>query len=63
MAMLPSSATTISQCQVRMVSPTITSSVTTSAVKVMATTWRNSSWRSRKDPYMIILPVVEWREG
>ena len=46
----------ISQCQVRMVSATIMSSVRIRDVNEMATTWMNSSSNKSKAPNMITPP-------
>ena len=54
--MLASSATSISGCQVLMVRATMVNSVRIRAVKLMATTWINSSSKSNRAPNMIIPP-------
>ena len=55
-ARLKSSEKTMSQCQVRTVRATISSSVRMREVKVMATTWTNSDSKSRNAPYIIMPP-------
>jgi hypothetical protein len=56
MARLNTSARTIAQCHVRIVNATINNSVNMSDVKVIATTWINSSSNNKNAPYIIIPP-------
>lgn len=56
------SASNMSQCHVRMVSATISSSVRINAVKVMDTTWIKS-WSNRRRPPNIIIPPTGDRKS
>ena len=53
------SARTIRKCHVRILSATISSSVSTRAVNVMDTTWMNCDSKRRNPTSMITPPVCE----
>ena len=58
MSKLRISDTIMRKCQVRTVSPTISSSVSMRDVNVIATTCRNSASNNRNAPYIIIPPEI-----
>ena len=58
MSKLRISDTIMRKCQVRTVSPTISSSVNMMDVNVIATTCRNSASNKRNAPYIIIPPEI-----